>query len=880
MQEPNKIPIAMAAVGLGEDSSGSDVSASPSDIESSSRTIRQSPASISHILASNPSAKPCLQAESLSAIRKRLAELDAVEDVLVTQRKKLIAKRKRKDERIENRLREEDARITRQREEEDARRLRSRMAKVDRICKRREREDAEYREKEKAHDDEENELRRRLKTLKRGRPADDKLSEPRHGSRVSESMSPPAKKHQPNPAHVQALNSPSHIGPLQPLQPLQQDRQPVPHRYGFQPGWNPSPLTGPYAYRPSETHQPHNQPILQSHYPLPSNLLPNGGLPRFDPPAPPIRHGLSPKATPPPAHHAQSPHHQGQTPLTTSVPLHYDVRPPSVPSNFTTSNTPPLGFPSINQPPTHLIRTPIQPGSNAKPPPQPAAKVEPLALEYVAHNSPAHPTVDSPAASPTALSGKRKASTTHPYSQSEAFANRHHHCERTDELDRGIWMYFGPGGTKEAPTVAGKKEMYLRCSHDGCMRLDWKTVHGLQCHIVKTHGVPKGTIGSLERALEKYGVEVQEVEGHEKKHGPGSAGATVEKVARGRPRNRLSDETVMPSSGPAAGPKVRPAIAPAAKSGFADKGNPSAPSLLFPNLAPKCANGGYVQDDIVYSEEESDDDEPSAEVKQPGTENTPGPAHLKVPESGPPTPPGLKAGGDAGPSQPIPQSTLVQQEPFHTTDTMKPPAPRPTSSTETLTATDSSPTMTENLPPSSTEQSQHPITHTSSMGTETQEIVSKAERVNARLDAADPDFIPTEAESDVASQTQTSLQNQTQTQSKPQDMDTAPCTKTNSSSRPRAGAEKRVPASERWDWAPIEDEEETGVARRKEGGPTTLTKAQQELQGIDGPTVQGDGDEGESRAAGDADNDGMTAGRSPITSRSSARKKTRRRVDV
>lgn len=110
---------------------------------------------------------------------------------------------------------------------------------------------------------------------------------------------------------------------------------------------------------------------------------------------------------------------------------------------------------------------------------------------------------------------------------SEAFANRHHHCERVDVLNRGIWTSYGVGGTQENPT-GPPTEMYLRCNHDGCSRIDWRTVHGLQCHIVKNHEQPKGTIGSLDKALEKYGVPVKEVEKYESEHGSGSAGTVAD----------------------------------------------------------------------------------------------------------------------------------------------------------------------------------------------------------------------------------------------------------------------------------------------------------------------------------------------------------------
>ena len=70
--------------------------------------------------------------------------------------------------------------------------------------------------------------------------------------------------------------------------------------------------------------------------------------------------------------------------------------------------------------------------------------------------------------------------------------------------------------------------MYLRCNHDDCKRIDWRTVHGLQCHIVKNHEQPKGTIGSLEKALDRYGVPVSEIESYEREHGEGTAGTMAD----------------------------------------------------------------------------------------------------------------------------------------------------------------------------------------------------------------------------------------------------------------------------------------------------------------------------------------------------------------
>ena len=156
---------------------------------------------------------------------------------------------------------------------------------------------------------------------------------------------------------------------------------------------------------------------------------------------------------------------------------------------------------------------------------------------------------------------KRTPSTTHPYQMSEAFANRHHHCEREDELRRGIWTSHGYMGSRDVPT-GPPVEMYLRCNHDDCKRIDWRTVHGLQCHIVKNHEQPKGTIGSLEKALAIYGVPVRDIEDYEKIHGLGSAGQMAD------PKNQKiknkTKEAMQKSESPASGDISTPALTPSA----------------------------------------------------------------------------------------------------------------------------------------------------------------------------------------------------------------------------------------------------------------------------------------------------------------------------
>ena len=127
-------------------------------------------------------------------------------------------------------------------------------------------------------------------------------------------------------------------------------------------------------------------------------------------------------------------------------------------------------------------------------------------------------------------SGKRTPSSKHVSTQLKAFNNRHHTCERIDVLNRGIWTFYGPGGTENHPT-GPPVEMYLRCSHDDCRRMDWTTVHGFQCHIVRLHKIPRGTI-NIEKALDAYGVPISEVEEHEKAHGPGSSGEMADPNAK------------------------------------------------------------------------------------------------------------------------------------------------------------------------------------------------------------------------------------------------------------------------------------------------------------------------------------------------------------
>jgi hypothetical protein len=242
---------------------------------------------------------------------------------------------------------------------------------------------------------------------------------------------------------------------------------------------------------------------------------------------------------------------------------------------------------------------------------------------------------DGMLSTPVSSGGKRTPSTTHPYSQSEAFANRHHHSERVDQLGRGIWTSYGPGGTRESPTGPAV-EMYLRCNHEGCMRIDWRTVHGLQCHIVKSHEQPKGTIGSLEKALDRYGVPVSEVEASEREHGLGSAGTMADpknqkiKNKTREMQQRFSTGSAEPGSvrRPYTMPSLSNSPPPPAQNvasvattkpmgiGFRPSAMPPG-APMFPLLNRK-SNEGFTPRSSTYSDDEEDDeskDEPKHEQK-------------------------------------------------------------------------------------------------------------------------------------------------------------------------------------------------------------------------------------------------------------------------
>lgn len=337
---------------------------------------------------------------------------------------------------------------------------------------------------------------------------------------------PPPKRHQVGPPGQPDAVNPAQSRPAEQraVPPVTTSSEPQP--YSFYRNIN-SPYNRPYHSASYSTTPSGTSPVTSA------NGLNHSSQP------PPDRSSLNPLAHPGSPHsRPPSSSHSPATPATTANPpprvlsSSYDTRPPPT----TTSS----GFASVNAP-TNTGFAAINPRSAATPPTAHAGPARPL--QDLDHKTPTQPIgsngIDStrfhsysntPTTTPTLAANtasKRTPSTTHPYQMSEAFANRHHHCERVDTLNRGIWTSYGVGGTPENP-VGPATEMYLRCNHDGCSRIDWRTVHGLQCHIVKNHEQPKGTIGSLDKALEKYGVPVKEVDEYEREHGRGSAGTVAD----------------------------------------------------------------------------------------------------------------------------------------------------------------------------------------------------------------------------------------------------------------------------------------------------------------------------------------------------------------
>ncbi|KIW13869.1 hypothetical protein PV08_06650 [Exophiala spinifera] len=470
--------------------------------------------------------------ESADAVQARLDELSRVETNNEKKYSLLKAKRQRKDDKIRRKREAQDKKwlaITEARKRRDAR-----------IAARRKREDAAFTQFfEHDLDEEETNLRRRLKRLKRGLPLDESpkastrsVSGPSMSPPASLStIPPPAKRHQVGPP-----GQPDSVNSAQ-SRPSPQSNMPGSSTKSSLPG-------PPYSFY-RDPNSAFSRPYQHGSYSSsPNGQSPTTGTNRLPDPAPaPPSHdrplGILGRATSPrprPSGNAQSPLTPGsstntQPPRQTSSS--YDTRPPptNTGSGFASINAPPSGFASINARPTSTppaAHTPMtRPQTEGDVNRTPIGSHPNGGLDKDRFQQYGHTPTGVPSPGTSNSGSKRTPSTTHPYQMSEAFANRHHHCERVDSLNRGIWTSYGPGGTAENPTSAAV-EMYLRCNHDNCSRIDWRTVHGLQCHIVKNHSQPKGTIGSLDKALERYGIPVKEVEDYEREHGNGSAGTMAD----------------------------------------------------------------------------------------------------------------------------------------------------------------------------------------------------------------------------------------------------------------------------------------------------------------------------------------------------------------
>lgn len=395
---------------------------------------------------------------------------------------------------------------------------------------------------------------------------------------------PPPKRHQSGPPG-------QNDSPVQPpARPTQSS--PASQYHFYQPPPANSPYTVPFHHGPQVTYGPYHGPSPTLHS---STSAGSAASPR--PPStlvdavPPKTNGFNstpspvvPGPAPPPSGPIDTRPPPSATPAY-SAPTYgaptYDTRPPPPTTGFTSVNAgqgQPSGFATVNtRGPTYAT----------SPPPKPAKERSTPKSEGHRRGSGRSPKNTTPITVGGLTLNKRTPSTTHPYQMSEAFANRHHHCERTDELGRGIWTSYGYMGSHEVPTGPAV-EMYLRCNHDDCKRIDWRTVHGLQCHIVKNHGQPKGTIGSLEKALAIYGVPLNEVVEHEKVHGLGSAGQMADPKNQ-KIKNRTR-EAMQKSESPASGDMSTPTLTPSASytSNATPLGGP-----LFPPTPSRGASGEH-----------------------------------------------------------------------------------------------------------------------------------------------------------------------------------------------------------------------------------------------------------------------------------------------
>ena len=222
--------------------------------------------------------------------------------------------------------------------------------------------------------------------------------------------------------------------------------------YSFYPANN-APYSVPYHHSPSHNTTPNNTSSAGQVGPGRTGSNP-GDRPSFivnGRPASPPRTGpmVNPSHTP-----TQKP-----APLPPRQPSSsYDTRPPptTATSGFASINAPQTsGFATIN---ARSIATPptTHAGLVKQPDPENKTPVSTQVIDNGMNNPRMYGYGETPTGTPAppSTTTKRTPSTTHPYQMSEAFANRHHHCERVDSLNRGIWTSYGPLGTQEQPTGA------------------------------------------------------------------------------------------------------------------------------------------------------------------------------------------------------------------------------------------------------------------------------------------------------------------------------------------------------------------------------------------------------------------------------------------
>ena len=707
--------------------------------------------------------------ESANNVQIRLGYLNDVDEQNGRKQNLLAGKRRRKDDRVMRKREIQDRKI---KAIMDARERRD-----SRTMARRAREDAAFRAVDNQADEEEHvslhsgdnvetnhrqTLRRRYKRLKRGLPPD----ESPHGRSIStasisppgpafSTIAPPAKRHQSGP--------PSNVDGVSPHQPSNLPPPPPPPSapsYSFYQA-NQKPYTVPY----------HAGPVYSTVPPPPLHQTgpPPGSAPQDRSPYAPNGRPASPVPRAPlnPLPNQNTPPASTSARQTSST---YDTLPPPTTSGFASINAPTTsGFASINSraaatPPSAYSSLTKQPDGEANH--TPAGPHEPSIKHSESYGSNSG-NAETPASNNgTPGTGKRTPSTTHPYQMSEAFANRHHHCERVDGFNRGIWTSFGPAGTQEHPTRP-PVEMYLRCNHDNCRRIDWRTVHGLQCHIVKNHEQPKGTIGSLDKALDRYGVPIAEVEEYEREHGEGTGGTMAD------PKNLKIKNKIKAESGRKSTPGsygVDPTARPA---GY--KPSPGVyDSPTIANSAPRSSTGSVVRRKPMHEESTNSETDDSGPIwGAPRKSGGPPPSRFEIIKNdwhgyGPNAPAGPPSRSSMDLNQQLQGDAVMRDQPpsnwKHWSPVNQSPAP-PMASSRTISIPESSHKLSSgSVPPTSAPISNMPPilpTQREILSTQTQAMVEEVKKVEEKQAMDDSTFATPATQSQ---QTDTQMSNVSETQ--------------------------------------------------------------------------------------------------------------------